>query len=53
MVRQITGLQMLDCDWSVHKFIEVNFSKLMDSNQIAARGNSCAIMRYATADAPK
>ena len=21
------------CDWSVHKFIEVNFSKLMDSNQ--------------------
>ena len=22
------------CDWSVHKFIEVNFSKLTDSNQI-------------------
>ena len=22
------------CDWSVHKFIKVNFSKLTDSNQI-------------------
>ena len=22
------------CDWSVHNFIEVNFSKLTDSNQI-------------------
>ena len=26
----ITALQTLDCDWSVHKFIEVNFSKLTD-----------------------
>ena len=23
----ITALQTLDCDWSVHLFIEVNFSK--------------------------
>ena len=30
----ITALQTLDCDWSPHKFIEVNFLKLMDSNQI-------------------
>ena len=30
----ITALQTLDCDWSVHKFIEVNFLKLADNNQI-------------------
>ena len=30
----ITALQTLDCDWSPHNFIEVNFSKLTDSNQI-------------------
>ena len=29
-----TALQTLDCEWSVHKFIEVNFSKLTDNNQI-------------------
>ena len=23
----ITALQTLDCDWSLHKFIEMNFSK--------------------------
>ena len=31
---KITALQTLDCDWSVHKFIEVNISELTDSNQI-------------------
>ena len=30
----ITALQTLDCNLSLHKFIEVNFSELMDSNQI-------------------
>ena len=30
----ITALQTLDCDWSPHKFIVVNFSKVTDSNQI-------------------
>ena len=30
----ITALQTLDCDWSVHKFIEVNFWKLTVGNQI-------------------
>ena len=30
----IIALQMLDCDWSVFKFIEVNFLKLTDNNQI-------------------
>ena len=30
----ITVLQTFDCDWSVHKFIEVDLSKLTDSNQI-------------------
>ena len=29
----ITALQTLDCDWSVNKFIEVNFSELTDNNQ--------------------
>ena len=29
----ITALQTLACDWSLNKFIEVNFSKLTDSNQ--------------------
>ena len=31
----ITALQMLDCDWLVHKFIELNFSKLMDNNEFS------------------
>ena len=30
----ITVERLKCCDWSVHKFIEVNFSKLTDSNQI-------------------
>ena len=30
----ITTLQMLDCDWSIHKFVEANFSKLTDNNHI-------------------
>ena len=30
----ITALQTLECDRSVHKFIEVNFSNLTESNQI-------------------
>ena len=34
MARPITTLQTLDSDWAPHKFIEVNFSKLTDSNQI-------------------
>ena len=34
MGEPITALQTLDCDWSPHKFIEENFSKLTDSNQI-------------------
>ena len=30
----ITAFQTLDCDWAPYKFIEVNFPKLTDSNQI-------------------
>ena len=29
----ITALHTLVCDWSVHNFIEVNFSKLKDKGQ--------------------
>ena len=29
-----TAFQTPDCDWLLHSFIEVNFSKLPDSNQI-------------------
>ena len=34
MDEPITELQTLDCDWSVHKFIDVNFLKLTDNYQI-------------------
>ena len=34
MERPITALQIPDCDWLLHRIIEVNFSKLTDSNQI-------------------
>ena len=34
MEQPITALQTPDCDWLLHRFIEVNFSKLMDSDQI-------------------
>ena len=34
MEQPITALQTPDCDWLLHRFIEVNFSKLTDSNQI-------------------
>ena len=37
----ITALQTLDCDWSVDKFIEVNFSKLTDNNQIITNHFDC------------
>ena len=30
----ITAFQTIDCDWSLHKVIGVNFSKLTDNNQI-------------------
>ena len=32
--RPITALQTPDCDWSLFWYIEGNFSKLTDSNQI-------------------
>ena len=35
----ITALQTLDCDWSPHNVIEVNFSKLKDKKQIL--GTDC------------
>ena len=35
----ITALLTLDCDWSVHKFIEVNFSK--ENNQIFRNDFDC------------
>ena len=34
MEQPITALQTTDCNWLLHRFIEVNFSKLTDSNQI-------------------
>ena len=34
MDQPVTALQTPDCDWLLHSFIEVNFSKLTDSNQI-------------------
>ena len=36
----ITALQTHDCDWSPHKFIEMNFSKLTD-NQIFRNDFDC------------
>ena len=38
---QSQHLQTLDCDWSVHNFIEVNFSKLTDNNQIFRNDFDC------------
>ena len=37
----ITALEKLDCDWSPHNFIQVNFSKLTDSNQIFRNNIVC------------
>ena len=37
----ITVLQTLDCDWTAHKFIGVNFSKLTDNNQIFRNDFDC------------
>ena len=37
----ITALQPLDCNWSVHKFIEVNFSNLTGNNQIFRNDFDC------------
>ena len=37
----ITALQTHDSDWSVHKFIEVNFLKLTDNNQIFRNDLNC------------
>ena len=34
MEQPITALQTPDCDWLLHRFIEVNFSKLTKNNQI-------------------
>ena len=34
MEQPITALQTPDCDWLLNRFIEVNFSKLTESNQI-------------------
>ena len=34
MEQPITALQTPDCDWLLHRFTEVNFSKLTDSHQI-------------------
>ena len=34
MEQPITALQTPDCDWLFHRFIDMNFSKLTDSNQI-------------------
>ena len=34
MEQLIIALQTPDCDWLLQRFIEVNFSKLTDSNQI-------------------
>ena len=36
MVKPITVGCLDGCDWLCHTFIEVNFSKLMDSNQIVS-----------------
>ena len=37
----ITTHQMLECDWSPHKFIEVNFPKLIIIIIIIKRGWQC------------
>ena len=34
MEQPITALLTPACDWLLHRFIEVNFSKLTDSNKI-------------------
>ena len=38
---EITALQTLDCDWSVHKLIEMNFSKLTDNKLIFSNDFDC------------
>ena len=37
----ITALQTLDCDWSVNKFIEVNFWMLTENNLIFRNDFDC------------
>ena len=37
----IIALPTLDCDWSVHKFIDVNFSKITDNQQILRNDFDC------------
>ena len=37
----ITVERLKCCDWSVHKFIEVNLSKLTDINQISRNDFGC------------
>ena len=44
MWQPITALQTPDCDWLFHRFIEVNFSNLTDSNQIFR--NDFVLIRY-------
>ena len=34
MEQPITALQTPDCDWLLHRFVQVNFSKLTESNKI-------------------
>ena len=41
MDEPITAIQTLHCSWSVHKFIEVNFSKLTDNNKIFRNDFDC------------
>ena len=36
-----TALQALDCDWSLYKYMEVNFSKLTHNNQILKNDFVC------------
>ena len=41
MEQPITALQTPACDWLFHMFIEENFSKLTDSNQIFSNDFVC------------
>ena len=47
MEQPITALQTPGCDWLIHKFLEVNFSKLTDSNQIFRNDFVAFIITYA------
>ena len=48
MDEPITALQTVDCYWFVLKFIDMNFLKLTDNNQIFRNDFDCILYRLCT-----